>query len=47
MADMKHWRTAGGAAHKQKDEPVVLLPFKDVGASVPGLDISAGFNAGK
>ena len=39
---MKHWRTAGGAAHKQKDEPVVLLPFKDVGASVPGLDISAG-----
>jgi len=43
MADMKHWRTGGGAAHKQKkDEPVVLLPFKDVGASVPGLDISAG-----
>jgi len=39
---MKHWRTAGGAAHKQKDEPVLILPFKDIGASVPGLDISAG-----
>jgi hypothetical protein len=42
MSEIKHWRVAGGAAQKMKDEPVLILPFKDVGAGVPGLDISAG-----
>lgn len=42
MSDIKHWRTAGGAAHKEKGESILRLPFKDVGASVPGIDISAG-----
>lgn len=42
MSDIKHWRTAGGAAHKEKNEPVIVVPFKDIGASVPGLDICAG-----
>ncbi len=39
---VRRWRTAGGAAHREKDEPVLTLAFKDIGASEPGLDIAAG-----
>lgn len=42
MNNFREWRTAGGAAHKIKDKPELVLPFKDVGASEPGLDICAG-----
>lgn len=42
MDNIREWRTAGGAAHKVKGKPELILPFKDVGASEPGLDICAG-----